>query len=47
MKMTIEEINAVIGVMTDLFPWANKKQIKDPNLIYPNQVFVVPARAGK
>lgn len=26
---------------------ANKKQIKDPNLIYPNQVFVVPARAGK
>lgn len=29
MKMTIEEINAVIGVMTDLFPWANRKQIKE------------------
>ena len=29
MKMTIEEINEVIGVMTDLFPWANKKQIKE------------------
>ena len=29
MKMTIEEINVVIGVMTDLFPWANKKQIKE------------------
>ena len=29
MKMTIEEINVVIGVMTDLFPWANRKQIKE------------------
>ena len=26
---------------------ANKKQIKDPNLIYPNQVFVLPAKAEK
>lgn len=26
---------------------ANKKQIKDPDLIYPNQVFVLPARAEK
>lgn len=26
---------------------ANKNQIKDPNLIYPNQVFVVPAKAEK
>lgn len=26
---------------------ANKNQIKDPDLIYPNQVFVVPAKAGK
>lgn len=26
---------------------ANKKQIKNPDLIYPNQVFVVPARSGK
>ena len=26
---------------------ANKKQIKDPNLIYPNQIFVVPAKTGK
>ena len=29
MKMTIKEINVVIGVMTDLFPWANTKQIKE------------------
>lgn len=29
MKMTIEEINEVIGVMTDLFPETNKKQIKE------------------
>lgn len=29
MKMTIEEINEVIGVMTDLFPQANRKQIKE------------------
>ena len=26
---------------------ANKKQIKNPDLIYPNQVFVVPAKSGK
>ena len=26
---------------------ANKKQIKDPNLIYPNQVFAIPAGAEK
>lgn len=26
---------------------ANKKQIKDPNLIYPNQVFVLPAQSKK
>ena len=26
---------------------ANKKQIKDPNLIYPNQVFVLPTKAEK
>lgn len=26
---------------------ANKKQIKNPDLIYPNQVFVVPAKAAK
>lgn len=29
MKMTIEEINEVIGVMTDLFPETNRKQIKE------------------
>lgn len=29
MKMTIEEVNVIIGVMTDLFPWANRKQIKE------------------
>ena len=26
---------------------ANKKQIKNPDLIYPNQVFIVPAKSGK
>lgn len=26
---------------------ANKDQIKDPNLIYPNQVFVLPKKAEK
>ena len=26
---------------------ANKKQIKDPNLIYPNQVFILPVKAEK
>lgn len=26
---------------------ANKRQIKDPDLIYPNQVFVLPAKAEK
>ena len=26
---------------------ANKKQIKNPDLIYPNQVFILPAKAGK
>lgn len=29
MKMTIEEINEIIGVMTDLFPETNRKQIKE------------------
>ena len=26
---------------------ANRKQIKDPNLIYPNQVFAIPAKTEK
>ena len=29
MKMTIEEVDMVIGVMTDLFPETNRKQIKE------------------
>ena len=29
MKMTIEEVDMVIDVMTDLLPWANRKQIKE------------------
>ena len=29
MKMTIEEVDMVIDVMTGLFPWANRKQIKE------------------
>lgn len=29
MKMPIEEVNSIIEVMTDLFPKANRKQIKE------------------
>ena len=29
MKMTIEEVDMVIDVMTDLFPETNRKQIKE------------------
>ena len=29
MKMPIEEVNMIIEVMTDLFPKANRKQIKE------------------
>ena len=29
MKMTIEEVDMVIDVMTGLFPWANRKPIKE------------------
>lgn len=46
---TLSKIAGMAETMGDLFKWtkiyeANKNQIQDPNLIYPEQIFVIPGK---
>jgi LysM repeat protein len=44
-----EDLHKIAGSYGDPFAWtkiyeANKNQIKDPNVIYPEQIFVIPSK---
>jgi LysM repeat protein len=44
-----EDLHKIAGSYGDPFSWtkiyeANKNQIKDPNVIYPEQIFVIPGK---